>query len=214
MLYTGRNKRRDVSRKRDNERLPRRRKDNADLIGLIEVGNFDAAMEAVWSLKPEMEYEEIVLTEENFFDYFEFKVAEPYIERSSSGKIKYIYPGNLYVSLKEEYRELIDWENSTASFGVKAKKDLYRAKFDWETGEIKLNDSSSSDAKKAVKKLDWYESKLDTYVNMAPDGGLYYSYYIGGDSFYYKNTQYNYWTAGSAEPKTDYKYYQVVYDDI
>ena len=186
----------------------------ADVIDALEAEDFDAAFEAVSALVPEKEYEEIVLTEENFFDYFEIVVDDAHIERNSSGKIKYIYPGNLVVKVKEEYYDLLDRENSTAAFGVKAKKDLYRAKIDWKTGEIKLNDSKDDDVKKEVKKLDWFESSVNTFVDMAPNGRFYSTYFINGDVFFFKHPQYKAWISGRAEPDLDVKYYQIVYRDI
>ncbi len=185
------------------------------LIDALEAGDRKAAVDAYAGYQPELEYEPVDLTEENFFDYFEISTGEPHVEKKSSGKIDYIYPSSLYVSLKEEYNRLIDWQNSTASFGVQAKKTPYRAKIDFETGTVKLGDKASDDVRKAIKKLDWYESKIDTFVDLARNGSLYSSGYIGGDAFYFKNKASwgSYWTNGAAEPDTGYKYYQIVYSD-
>ena len=184
----------------------------ADLIALLESEDYEAALEAVYGMMPEPEYEEIVLTPENFFDYFEIVVAEPNIDRASSGEIKTIFPGNLYVRVKEELSEKLDWQNSHVVFGVSAKKDLYRAKIDWETGEITLGSEPDADAKKAVKKLDWFEPKVDQLIDMSEM--FYSSYYIDGDAFWFKHPEYKGWSNGWAEPGMKTKFYQVVYRDI
>ena len=181
----------------------------ADLIALMENEDYEAAYEAFQAMMPEPEYEEVVLTEENFFDYFEIVTAEPYIERDSAGVIKTVYPGGLQLRMKEDFAKRLDWENSTLSVGITAKKDMYRAKIDFETGEITLGDSSDSDVKKAVKKLDWFESKVDTHVD-----GVYSLYTVANDPFWYKHPTYKSWSSGWAEPGVKTKYYQVVYRDI
>ncbi len=184
----------------------------ADLIELLEAEDYEAVLEAVWTMIPEPEYEEVVLTPENFYDYFEIEVAEPNIERSSSGEIKTIFPGSLYVRVKEDCYDVLDWENSHVVFGVTAKKDLYRAKIDWETGEITLGSEPDADAKKAVKKLDWFEPKVDQQIDMSET--IYSSYYIDGDAFWFKHPEYKGWSNGWAEPGMKTKFYQVVYRDI
>ena len=100
----------------------------ADLIALMENEDYEAAYEAFQAMMPEPEYEEVVLTEENFFDYFEIVTAEPYIERDSAGVIKTVYPGGLQLRMKEDFAKRLDWENSTLSVGITAKKDMYRAR--------------------------------------------------------------------------------------
>ena len=184
----------------------------ADLIALLEAEDYESALGFVWDMMPAAEYEEVVLTEENFFDYFEIVPGDPYIEKTSSGEIKSIYPGGLYLALKEEFVDRLDWENSGFSVGVTAKKDLYRAKINWETGEITLGSEPDADVKKAVKKLDWFEPKVDTRVDESET--VYYSYYIDADSFYFKHPKYKAWNSGMAEPDLDTKYYQVVYRDL
>ena len=181
----------------------------ADLIALLEAEDYSAALDAVTAMMPEPEYEEVALTVENFFDYFEIVTADPYIERDSAGVIKTVYPGGLQLRMKEDFAKRLDWENSTLSVGITAKKDMYRAKIDFETGEITLGDSSDSDVKKAVKKLDWFESKVDTHVD-----GVYSLYTVANDPFWYKDPTYKYWNSGWAEPGVKAKYYQVVYRDI
>ena len=181
----------------------------ADLIGLLEAEDYDAALESIWSMMPATEYEEVVLTPENVLDYFDIITGEPQIEKDSSGNIKRIWPGGLLLVMKEDVINRLDWENSSLVLGVTAKKDMYRAKIDWETGEITLGDEKDSDVKKAVKKLDWFEPKVDEQID-----GVYSMYYITSDAFWYKHPQYKSWSSGYAEPDLNAKYYQVVYTDI
>lgn len=181
----------------------------ADLIGLLEAENYDAALESVLAMMPATEYEEVVLTPENLLEYFDITTGEPQIDRDSSGKIKSIWPGGLLLVMKEDVSSRLNWEASSLVVGIKAKKDMYRAKIDWETGEITLSDKKDSDVKKAVKKLDWFESKVDEQID-----GVYYQYYITSDPFWYKHPVYKGWSSGYAEPDLNTKYYQVVYTDI
>ena len=53
----------------------------ADLIALLEAEDFNAALETVTSMMPATEFEEITLTAENFFDYFEIATEN----RASNG---------------------------------------------------------------------------------------------------------------------------------
>ena len=182
----------------------------ADLIALLEGEDYEAALEAVQAMIPEPEFEEVVLTEENFYDYFEIVTAEPYIQRYAGGSVKKIYPGGLELWPKVDIIGRLDWENSTLSVGITANKDLYRAKIDFETGEITLADSSDSDVKKALRKsVSWFESKVDTHVD-----GVQPWYSLANDDFWYQDPAYKDWCCGSAEPGVKAKYYQVVYRDI
>ena len=179
----------------------------ADLIALLEGEDYEAALEAVQAMIPEPEFEEVVLTEGNFFDYFEIVTGDPYIERYAGGSVKTIRPGGLELRMKEDFAKRLDRENSTLSVGITAKKDLYRAKIDFETGEITLAESSDSDVKKAVRT--WFESKVDTHVD-----GVYSRHTLAYDEFWYKDPRDKDWYSGSAEPGVKTKYYQVVYRDI
>lgn len=181
----------------------------ADLIALLEAEDFSGALDTITSMMPATEYEEIALTAENFYDYFEIVTEDPNIEKNSDGSIKQIYPGSLILKMKEDIVNRVDWENSILTVGITAKKDLYRAKIDWETGEITLGDESDSDVKKAVKKLDWFEPKVDVQVSE-----LAYMRWLSGDGFWFKHPTYKGWSSGFAEPGSKTKYYQVVYRDI
>ena len=97
---------------------------------------------------------------------------------------------------------------------MQAKKTPYRAKINFETGKVKLGDKASDDVRKAIKKLDWVESKVDTFVDLNAYGSFNSSYYINGEAFFYKDPQWSYWTNGPAEPDDGIsKYYQLEYSD-
>ena len=166
----------------------------ADLIALLEAEEYDTAMDTIWGMMPAAEYEEVVLTPENLFDYYDLVNDEPYIERDSTGAITYIWPGNLLLRIKEEYQGRIDFEQSMVTVGVTAKRTLYRAKVDWETGEITLGDKIDSDLRKQMKKSGLFEPTLDT----SESGN--YSIYLGGDGFYFKHPEYKTWWRSSLTP--------------
>ena len=182
----------------------------ADLIGLLEAEDFDTALEMVYGLMPAVEYEEVTITTENFFDYYEVVTDDPYIERDSTGAIVSIWPGNLVFKLKEEfYKRGLDWENSSVTAGATAKKTLYRAKIDWETGEITLGDEIDSKVRKELKKIGMF----DPTVDQSETGN--YSIFLDGSGFIYKHPEHKSWWGGSADPslgKT--KLYVCEYSDV
>ncbi len=181
----------------------------ASIIDALEAGDYDAALDEVRGMKPPVEYEAVELTPENFYDYFEIGPGETNIERKSSGKIKSITPAGLRVTLKEEFWDRLDWDNSTLHLRVKASKNFARAKIDWETGEVSVSSKNDSDVKKALKKTGWVETKLDNTID-----SVFSWWSAGWDLFYFKDSQYKYWTNGAAEPGKDVKYYQAVYSNI
>lgn len=185
----------------------------APVIDALEAEDYDAAVEAIDALQPVVEYEAVEITPENFFDYFEIQQGEARKVTMRDGEER-ILPGGLEVVMKEGVRERLNRKDSTLTIGVKAKKDFYRAKIDAETGEVKLGDKMDSKDKKALKKsASWWESKVDTQIEVFYGDG-YYNYWLDSDSFWYKDKQYNYWTNEPAQLGSKTKYYQVVYRDI
>ena len=190
----------------------------APILDALEAGDYDAAMDGIDALVPVLDYEPVEITAENFYDYFEIKASDPqsitYIDGTTA-----IRPGFLQVSMKEGVAERFKYDGSTLTVGVKAKKDLYRAKVDFENVTVTLGDKMKSDTKKEMKKdASWWESKVDTQINVfyEMDGHTYYNYILASDYFMYqfKSSGYKYWTNGPAEPGSKNNYYQVVYTDI
>ena len=166
----------------------------APILDALEAEDYDAALDEIWGIMPAVEYEEVVITPKNIFEYYEVVTEEPYIERDSTGAITYIWPGNYLLRIKEDYKDRVDWEQSMVTVGVTAKKTLYRAKIDWETGELKLGDKIDSDLRKNLKKSGLLETKLDTTQSGS------YSIYLGGDGFYFKHPEYKSWWRSSITP--------------
>ena len=185
----------------------------APVIDALEAEDYDAAVEAIDALQPVVEYEAVEITPENFFDYFEIQQGEAQKVTMRDGEER-ILPGGLEVVMKEGVRERLNRKDSTLTIGVKAKKDFYRAKIDAETGEVKLGDKMDSKDKKALKKsASWWESKVDTQIEVFYGDG-YFNSWLDSDAFWYKDKQYNYWTNEPAQLGSKTKYYQVVYRDI
>ena len=185
----------------------------APVIDALEAEDYGVALKAIDELYNAQEFEVVEITPENFFDYFEIQQGEARRVNMVSGEER-ILPGGLEVVMKEGVRERLNWKESTLTIGVKAKKDFYRAKIDAETGEVKLGDKMDSKDKKALKKsASWWESKVDTQLEIFYEGG-YFNSWLDSDSFWYKNKQYNYWTNEPAQLGSKTKYYQVVYRDI
>ena len=188
----------------------------APILDALEAEDYDAALEAIEALVPVPEYEPVEITTENFYDYFEITTSEPRSYTNPDGR-QTIQPGYLMVSPKEGVSERLNRDGSTLTIGVKAKKDLYRAKVDFETGTVTLGDKMKSDTKKEMKKsATWFESKVDTQIDVfyEMNGRTLYSSVLASDFFMFKNTEYKYWTNGPAEAGSKAKYYQVVYTDI
>lgn len=180
------------------------------ILDALEEGDYSTALDAVWEMKPPIEFEPVEITPENVYDYFEIGLDNPRIERFSDGSIKEIWPGSVYLALKEDFTRRLDWENSNINVTVKGKKALYRAKIDWETGEVTLGDKMDSKVKKDMKKhFDWFQFNIEEQIQE-----IFSKYYFAGDAFIYKDPKDKYWTMNPAVPGLDAKYYQSVYSDV
>ena len=187
------------------------------LIDAIEAEDYEAASEefdlffAAPAEEEEDEEEEagvevIELNADNFLDYYEWVyLKNGYVNRNSSGKIKYLYAGEYAFVLKDEYKDRYSWESSQVTVGVIAKlSSIYRAKINWETGVVKRGDKVSKDIKKAIKKdCSYATSKLDTQVTG------YDTIYVCSANLYHLYSSYGYkwWTTGYAEAGSKTKYY-------
>ncbi len=180
----------------------------APVIDALEAGDYDAAYEAVWDMRPPVEYEAVEITLENVNDYFEFGTRASDITRYSDGTIKSVWPENMGVRMKEGIPARVDWDNSHVDLTVTGKQTLYRAKVNFETGEITLGDKMDSKDRKELKKIGMFDPDLNETLS-----GIYSGYYFGG-SFYYKHPEYKGWWMGSAEPGVKTKYYAPVLSDL
>ena len=160
------------------------------------------------SEEPEEEYVSglIELTPDNFFDFFQLVLSDPYIERNSKGKIKWVSPGSYRLELKPEYKDRYNYSKSDEiTIGITGTAYFHRAKIDWKTGEITISSKADKDVRKAIKKN--HTVTLDTQVTG------HSSFYVAGAYLYHREKIWKtyYWYSGSAKPGTDYKYYQSVW---
>ena len=70
--------------------------------------------------------------------------------------------------------------------------------------------------KELRKNASWFEPKVDIQIELFEEyhGQTYIGGILDSDFFWYKDSEYNSWSNGPAEPGTKAKYYQVVYTDI
>ncbi len=180
----------------------------ADLIALLEAEDYNAALDTIWGMMPAQEAEEVVITLENFFDYYEESVNEDYIERDAEGKITSIYPGDVIYTLKEEYANRLDWENSSVTIGVTGKLSLLRVKFDWETGERTVGDKADKSIRKAAQKYADFSSDISVQASGA---GILY---LNTDRCFYGFSSSDLRMVGMAESGSKLKYYEAVPSEL
>ena len=189
----------------------------APILDALEAEEYFVALKEIdAAATPDLDYEPVEITADNFYDYFEITTSDPRTYTYADGRTA-VGPGYLQVSMKENVSGRIKADGSTLTVGVKAKKDLYRAKIDFENVAVTLGDKMKSDTKKEMKKsASWWESKVDTQIDVFEEmnGHTYFNNVLASDFFMYKDTQYKYWNNGPAEPGSKAKYYQVVYTDI
>lgn len=112
------------------------------IIDKIEGENYDGAIEEIQAMKPAPSVQEVEITKDNFFDYYDIVYRENNIERDSDGKITTInkWDNEFMFELKDEYTFDTN-EDNTIVIGVTAEYDLKKIEnVDFETGEITLGD--------------------------------------------------------------------------
>ena len=117
------------------------------IINKLEGENYDGAIEEIQAMKPAPVVQEVKITPENFFDYYDIEYRENNIERDSDGKIVTINKwDNLFnFKLKDEYTLDFDQDDPIA-IGVTSEYDLKKIEnVDFETGEITLGDDNYDD---------------------------------------------------------------------
>jgi len=98
-------------------------------------------------MKPEPVVQEVEITTDNFFDYYDIVYQENQIDRDSDGKIVSIrkWDNSFSFQLKDEYT-LDGNKESTIVIGVTGGYDLKKIEnVDFETGEITLSDQKFDD---------------------------------------------------------------------
>lgn len=176
----------------------------ADLITLLEEGEFETALDFIWGLMPAREFEEVAITPENFFDYYEESVYADFVERDADGNITSIYPGDVIYVLKDEYLEKVDFEKSTVTIGVTGEFTLTRVKIDWESGERTLGDKAEKAIRSAAKKYAGFDSSISVQASGAG------TIYLNTGRCFYGFSSSTLKRAGNAVPGEKLKYYEAV----
>lgn len=117
------------------------------IIDKLEGENYDGAIEDIQAMKPAPTIQEVEITKDNFFDYYDIVYDENEIERDSEGKIVNIYKRdrNFSFKLKDEYT-LDNNQENTIVIGVTGEFDLKKIEnIDFDTGEITLSDEKFDD---------------------------------------------------------------------
>lgn len=112
------------------------------IITKLEGENYDGAIEEIEAMKPAPDVQEVAITPENFFDYYDIVYRENSITRDADGKITSILKCDylFYFSLKDKYI-LDENENNALRIGVTGDYDLKKIEnVDFETGEINLGE--------------------------------------------------------------------------
>ena len=110
------------------------------IITKLEGENYDGAIEEIEAMKPVPDVQEVAITPENFFDYYDIVYRENSITRDSDGKITSIDRWDSFFSfcLKDEFI-LDENEDNTLVIGVTGDYDLKKIEnVDFETGDIIL----------------------------------------------------------------------------
>lgn len=122
------------------------------IITKLEGQNYDGAIEEIEAMKPEPVVQEVVITPDNFYDYYDVVYRENDISRDSDGRITRIYKWDNEFSfvLKDEYK-LDENEDNTILVGVTGDYDLKKIEdVDFETGKITLGDEVFNEYKAEI----------------------------------------------------------------
>lgn len=131
------------------------------IIDKLEGENYDGAIEDIQAMKPAPTIQEVEITKDNFYDYYDIVYEEDGIERDSDGKIVAIDKSDRYFSfkLKDEY-SLDDNEDNTIAIGVTCGYDLKKIEnVDFETGKITLADDNINEQMDEILEIakDWID---------------------------------------------------------
>ena len=122
------------------------------IITKLEGENYDGAIEEIEAMKPAPVVQEVEITPDNFYDYYDIIYRENDISRDSDGRITRIYKWDNEFSfvLKDEYK-LDENEDNTILVGVTGDYDLKKIEdVDFETGEITLGDEVFNEYKAEI----------------------------------------------------------------
>ena len=136
------------------------------IIDKLEGENYDGAIEEIQAMKPAPVIQEVEITADNFFDYYETVFWEDQIERDAEGKISSIRICSYWFDfeLKNEY--LLDTEQDNAvEIGVTCDYDLKKIEdVNPETGEIVYGDEVFDEIKDEILELNKGRANEDSVV--------------------------------------------------
>lgn len=114
------------------------------IIDKIEGENYDGAIEEIQAMKPVPVVQEVEVTKDNFFDYYDIVFWENRINRDADGKVITISRADDRFDFKLKDKYLLDTnQDNTVEIGVTCEYDLKKIEdVDPETGEIKYGNES------------------------------------------------------------------------
>lgn len=143
------------------------------IITKLEGENYDGAIEEIEAMKPAPDVQEVAITPENFFDYYDISYRENSITRDSDGKIVSInkWDNEFYFALKDEYA-LDEKSDNTIVCGMTCDHDLKKIEnVDFETGEIILGDEVFDTYKNEILESDINQlDKETTHLSLTCEG--------------------------------------------
>ena len=122
------------------------------IIDKLEGENYDGAIEEIQAMKPAPVVQEVKITTDNFYDYYDIVYRENNFERDSEGNITKIDKWDYLFSfrLKDEYT-LDENEDNKIVIGVTGDYDLKKIEdVDFETGKITIGEEVFSEYKDEI----------------------------------------------------------------
>lgn len=143
------------------------------IITKLEGENYDGAIEEIEAMKPVPDVQEVAITPENFFDYYDIVYRENSITRDSDGKITSIDRWDSFFSfcLKDEFI-LDENEDNTLVIGVTGDYDLKKIEnVDFETGDIILGKDVFDELKAEIVESETvWTNEVSTQLSVTCEG--------------------------------------------
>lgn len=187
------------------------------IITKLEGENYDGAIEEIEAMKPALVVQEVEITPDNFYDYYDIVYKENYIERDSDGKITSISKrhDNFSFILKDKFT-LDTNEDNTIVVGVTGDYDLKKIEnIDFETGEITLGDEVFDEIEaEIIENTEWL-GDCSTHISVTYEGTKEIIFYntLGAVDGRWINEEYG-WTPFYEFTPTDFEGYVFVPSNI
>ncbi len=149
------------------------------IIDKLEGENYDGAIEEIQAMKPAPTVQEVEITADNFFDYYDIVYDENNIERDSDGKITEIkkWDNNFRFILKDKYSLDPDKDNKIV-IGVTGDYDLKKIEeVDFQTGEITLGEDAFDEYKdEIIESAKGWTDEDSTTLSVSCEGSMELSF--------------------------------------